>query len=92
MAMDYFIGYSMEDKLALLRGLTESMMTGQIVAVTTSRDSKTEFSPNVSNELTYERLCYAIINDDGFNPNDPMQAGCLKNQRVSSTRILHNCD
>lgn len=92
MATDYFIGYTIADKLALLKGLSESIMTGQVVRVQTAHGVYTEFSPNISNELTYQRLCDSIVMDDAFDSTDPLQAACLKNQRASSTRVLFNAN
>lgn len=86
MAMDYFITYDMADKIALLQGITESLLTGQIVRVKTSRDSETEFSPNVDNSLMYQRLCDSISNDLNFNENDPIQLACRNNRRQGITR------
>jgi hypothetical protein len=87
MAMDYFIGYSMADKLALLQGITESLLTGQITRVKTSRDSETEFSPNVDNSLMYQRLCDSIADDPNYDATDPIQLAAYNNQRPSSTRV-----
>jgi hypothetical protein len=87
MAIDYFIAYSMADKIALLRGITESLLTGQITRVKTSGDSETTFSPNVDNSLMYQRLCDSISDDPQFNADDPIQAAARNNQRPSSTRI-----
>jgi len=86
MAKDYFIGYSMADKVALLRGITESLLTGQIVRVSTSRGVETQFSPLIDNSLMYDRLCTSIANDPNFDANDPTQAAALANQRPGITR------
>ena len=86
MAKDYFIGYTQKDKLDLLRGITESMLTGQIVRVKTSRDVETQFNPLIDNSLMYDRLCTSIANDPNFDANDPAQAACLGNQRPGITR------
>jgi hypothetical protein len=90
MATDYFISYSMADKLALLRGITESLMSGQIVRVSTSRGVETQFNPNIDNSLMYQRLCESVANDPNFDPTDPVQAGCLANRRVGITRGQFN--
>lgn len=84
--MDYFIGYTMADKIALLQGITESLLTGQIIRVKTSRDSETEFSPNIDNSLTYQRLCDSIADDPNFNADDPVQVAARNNRRVAITR------
>ena len=70
MAIDYFISYSMKEKLDLLRGLTESLMTGQVVRVKTSAAVETQFNPNVDNSLIYQRLCWSIANDDNHRHPD----------------------
>lgn len=62
------------------------MLTGQITRVKTSRDSETEFNPQIDNSLMYQRLCDSIANDPNFDANDPIQAACLANQRPGITR------
>ena len=84
--MDYFIGYSIQDKLALLKGITESLLSGQIVRVRTSSGVETQFSPNVDNSLMYQRLCDSVCDDPNFDSTDPIQAACLSNQRVGITQ------
>lgn len=90
MPMDYFIGYTMQDKIALLRGLSEALMTGQIIRVKTSRDSETEFDPENDSSLTYQRLCDSIMDDPKFDQTDPTQLAVLNNRRVPITRSLFN--
>ena len=80
----------MADKIALLRGITESLMTGQITRVKTSSDSETTFSPNVDNSLMYQRLCDSISDDPDFDENDPIQAACRANRRNASTGVRFN--
>lgn len=84
--MDYFIGYSQADKIALLRGYQEALNTGQIVKVQTAPGVYTEFSPNVDNSLMYQRLCDSIANSPDFDADDPVQAACRRNSRPSQTR------
>ena len=84
--VDYFISHSMADKIALLQGISDSLLTGQIVKVKTSRDSETEFSPNVDNSLTYQRLCDSIADDPNYDATDPIQLACYNNQRPGITR------
>lgn len=87
MAIDYFIGYSQADKILLLRGVQESLMTGQITRVKTSRDAETEFDPvDINNEVTYQRLCDSIANSPDYNADDPIQAACAGNARPGITR------
>ena len=76
----------MADKVALLRGLTESMMTGQITKVKTSRDSETSFNPNIDNSLMYQRLCDSIAFDPNYDATDPIQLAASKNMRPGITR------
>lgn len=83
---DYFITYSQADKIKLLQGLTQAIVTGQIVRVKTSRDAETEFNPNVSNELTYERLCTSIANSPDYDATDPIQLAAANNARPSQTQ------
>jgi hypothetical protein len=84
--MDHFVSYSMADKIALLRGLSESLMSGQITRVKTSRDSETEFNPKIDNTLTYQWLCDSIADDPNYNATDPIQLACYNNQRPGITR------
>lgn len=89
--MDYFIGYSLVAKIALLRGLQETMLTGQIIKVQTAPGVATEFDPvDINNELTYSRLCDSIANDADFDASDPLQAACAGNQRPGITRMIFN--
>jgi len=88
MAIDYFIGYSQVDKIALLRGLQETLFTGQPVKVQTAGGVMTEFDPiDVNNENMYVRLCDSIANDSEFDANDPIQVKCAGNQRPGITRM-----
>jgi len=88
MAIDYFIGYSQSDKVALLRGIQETLMTGQVVKVQTAHGVYTEFDPvDVNNELTYQRLCDSIANSPNFDATDPIQAACAGNARPGITRM-----
>jgi hypothetical protein len=88
MAMDYFIGFSQEDKIALLRGLTESSLTGQVIKVQTANGVATEFdSKDVNTELTYQRLCDSIANSPDYDANDPIQVACAGNARPGITRM-----
>ena len=76
----------MADKVAMLRGLTESLLSGQIVKIKTSRDSETEFNPKIDNSLMYQRLCDSIADDPNYDANDPIQLAAYNNQRPAITR------
>lgn len=76
----------MADKVAMLRGLTESMLTGQIVRVKTSSDSETHFNPNIDNSLMYQRLCDSIADDPNYDATDPVQLAAYNNQRPGITK------
>jgi hypothetical protein len=85
---DNFIGWPMIKKLAWLEGLQEARMTGQKTKVQTSPGVITEYNisqTDVTNSL--RELEASIANDENFDPNDPTQAACAKNDRPSSTRI-----
>lgn len=85
--IDYFISYSQAQKLALLQGLTESILTGQVVKVQTAPGVFTEFdAQDTNNDLLYQRLCDSIANDCDFDASDPTQVKCRKNQRPGITR------
>jgi len=90
--MDYFIGYSQAQKIDLLRGVQETLMTGQVVKVQTAPGVYTEFDPvDVNNEITYARLCDSIANSPDFDANDPVQVACRRNARPGITRPRFNC-
>ena len=84
--MDYYIGFTMADKVAMLRGITESLLSGQTVRVKTSRDSETEYNPKIDNSLMYQRLCDSIADDPNYDANDPIQLAAYNNQRPAITR------
>lgn len=86
MAIDYFISYTQQQKLALLKGITETLLTGQVTRVQTSPGVFTEFNPNISNELTYQRLCDSIASSPDYDENDPDQKAAAGNQKVGITR------
>ena len=86
--MDYFIGYSQGDKIKLLKGLTETMLSGQITSVKTSRDAETQFKPSEHNDLIYARLCASIANSEDYDETDPVQLACFNNQRTGITRPI----
>jgi len=89
MAYDYFLSFTQAEKLALLRGLEQAVMTGQVVKVRTGRDLETQFNPNIDNSLTLQRLWSSIANSPDFNADDPVQAACLANQRPGITRAVY---
>lgn len=87
MAIDYFIGYSQVDKIALLRGMQESLLTGQVIKVQTAAGVATEFdAADVNNELIYTRLCDSIANSPDYDATDPIQLACAGNARPGITR------
>lgn len=91
MAIDYFIVYSQADKIALLRGLTESKLTGQVIRVKTANGVETEFdAADVNTDMTYQQLCYSIANSPDYDANDPIQVACAGNARVGITRMVFN--
>ena len=84
--MDYFIGKTIDVKKALLIGISDCRMTGQIVRVKTSSDSETEFKPGVDYSLMYQELCNSIADDPEYDANDPIQLSAYNNQRPGITR------
>jgi hypothetical protein len=84
--MDHFASKKMEDKLALLAGLENTMLTGQITRVKTSRDSETEFNPKIDNTLTYQWLCDSIADAPDYDATDRIQLAAYNNQRPAITR------
>jgi len=90
MAMDYFIGYTQAQKIALLRGIQESRLTGQVVKVQTAPGVATEFDPDANNNLIYQQLCDSIANSPDYDENDPIQVACAGNARSGVTRMVFN--
>jgi len=89
MATDYFISYSQAQKVALLEGLTQAMLTGQVTSVQTAPGKSTQFNPNLDNSLMYARLCDSIASDPAFDATDPIQAKCKGNARPGVTRVKY---
>lgn len=87
MARDNFIGWSLNDKMALLRGVQESRLTGQIVRLQTAHGVFTEFDPTkVNNTQVLEELESSILNDPGADLNDPIVKAIAANRRPGTTR------
>ena len=87
MAFDNFIGWTQQQKLDMLRGIQEAMITGQVVRVQTAHGVFTEFNISQTNvEQMLRRLEESIANSPDFNPNDAVQAACRDNQRPGITR------
>lgn len=84
---DNYIGWTMQDKINLLRGIQESRVTGQVVKLETSRGVSTEFNINQTNVTQILReLEWSIANDPGYDANDPVQLACANNQSAGITR------
>ena len=86
MATDYFITYTQSDKIALLKGLTETMLTGQVTRVQTAHGVYHEFKPDNSMDLNYARLCDSIASSPDYDPTDPTQLACMGNRRPGITK------
>ncbi len=86
MARDNFIGWTVQDKLELLRGLQEARISGQITHIETARGFVTEFDPQVNNTQILVELEYSIANGADYDANDPIQAACAANTRPGITR------
>ncbi len=84
---DNFIGWTQKDKIALLRGIQESRLTGQIIKLQTAHGVWTEFNISQTNVTqTLRELEFSIANDPSFDPTDPVQAACRESQRAGITR------
>jgi hypothetical protein len=92
MAMDYFIGWTQANKIALLVGIQNALLTGQVIAVSTGRGNYTKFDPKVDNSLMYQRLTDSIANSKDFDPTDAIQLACRENRRQLSTRVAFNIE
>ena len=66
MALDNFIGWSIADKLAMLRGVQEARATGRVVRVSTARGVETQFDPKQVNVSQFLRELESSIY---FDPN-----------------------
>lgn len=87
MATDYYIGWTMADKLALLRGVQNAATTGNVVRVQTAVGVETTFDPkSTSPDVVLERIQYSIVNDPNFDADDPVQAALARNGRAGITR------
>jgi hypothetical protein len=87
MAFDNFIGWTQQDKIAMLRGIQEAMLTGQEVRVQTAHGVLTEFNISQTNiEQMLRKLEESIANSPDYNPGDPIQLACRNNQRAGITR------
>ena len=90
MAREYFVGWSIDDKIRMLQGLQEAMLTGMVVRVSTARGVETQFDPREgTTALRLERLEYSIWLDATPSQLDPqgiIRAGCARNQRTLQSR------
>jgi hypothetical protein len=87
MAFDNLIGWTQADKIAMLRGIQEAMLTGQAVRVETARGVYTEFNISQTNiEQILRKVEESIANSPDYNPKDPVQLACRNNQRAGITR------
>lgn len=93
MARDNFIGWSLDDKIAMLRGVQESMLTGQVLKIATSRGVETQFDPSQQfAEVTLAKLEYSIACDTTekcVSDSDwAIRRACAKNRRTTQTRHI----
>ena len=89
-ARDNFIGWTIQDKMALYRGMQEAFLTGTLVRVSTARGVETQFDPKQpSAEEKMRKLEYSILNDPQLFTIDPTGAitnALTQNQRQFQTR------
>jgi hypothetical protein len=90
MAMDNFIGWSLPDKVAMLLGVQQARLTGQVVRLQTAHGVYTEFNVSQTNVTqTLRELEESITNDPAFDPSNPVCAACAANIRPAVTRQSH---
>jgi hypothetical protein len=89
MALDNFIGWTMADKLAMLRAVQQARLTGQVTRARTDGGVETEFDPTKTDlSRLLRELEQSIANDPNYDANDEVQAACAANRknRVISSR------
>lgn len=93
MAMDNFIGWGLPDKVAMLRGVQEARLTGQVVRLQTAHGVFTEFSVSKTNvSQTLRELEFSIGSEPEPDADSPMHviwAACRGNSRNGVTRQSH---
>ncbi|MEN6533355.1 MAG: hypothetical protein ABFD89_06810 [Bryobacteraceae bacterium] len=91
--MDNFIGWALPDKVAMLLGIQQARLTGQVVRLQTAHGVYTEFNlaqTNV-NQLLRE-VEYSIASEPEPDADSPMHdiwAKCAANSRNGVTRQSH---
>lgn len=93
MALDNFIGWTMQEKLRMLKAVQQARLTGQVTRSRTDNGVETEFDPQKT-DLTriLRELERSIANDPDYDANDPVQAACAANKvnrRIVSTAGYH---
>ena len=86
MALDNFIGWTMQEKLGMLKAVQQARLTGQVTRSRTDNGVETEFDPqkvNLTNIL--RELEQSIANDPNYDSGDAVQAACAANQRPGRT-------
>ena len=87
---DYFIGWTIQEKMALYRGMQEAFVTGIVVWLSSARGVETQFDPKQpSAEEKMRKLEYSILNDPQLFSIDPTGAitnALTQNQRQFQTR------
>ena len=89
-ARDNFIGWAIQEKMALYRGMQEAFVTGIVVRLSSARGVETQFDPKQpSAEEKMRKLEYSILNDPQLFSIDPAGAitnALTQNQRQFQTR------
>ena len=87
MAFDNFIGWTQQEKIEMMRGIQNAMLTGQEIVVQTAHGVRTEFNISQTNvEQMLRKLEESIANSPDYDPGDPVQLACRNNQRAGITR------
>lgn len=91
MARDNYVGWTIQEKLALLRGVQEARLTGQVVRCPKPGGGYTEFDVTKTDPTRIlEELEFSIVNDEDFDADNPVHAACASNARPGVTRIIYS--
>ena len=88
--MDNFIGWSLPEKLDMLRGLQEARLTGRVARAETAMRVGTQFDLKDTNITQLLRgLEDSILADPALGANSPIRAALEANRRSGVTPQSH---
>lgn len=87
MAIDYYAGWTLENKKKKLLALQEMQSLGPLKVSQTGPGQRSEFEASkMSMEREIMKVMISIAGDEGFDENDPVCAACLAaTERPSQT-------